>query len=127
MNQEFLSIEVAGQKQGRIYHMMNSLVVPRPIAFVTTVGSNYVVNAAPFSWFNAVCSSPPILSISIARRGNELKDTARNIRDTGEFVVNICPRLLAPEVSLAAGDWPADVSEVVLTGLTHGRNPAPAL
>lgn len=117
MDQEFISVDVATQKQGRIYHMMNSLVVPRPIAFVTTLGTNCVLNAAPFSWFNAVSSLPPILSISVARRGSDLKDTARNIRDTREFVVNICPRHLAPEVSLAAGDWPADVSEVDKAGL----------
>ncbi|MGE4159752.1 MAG: flavin reductase family protein [Planctomycetota bacterium] len=108
---------MANQKQGRIYHLMNSLVVPRPIAFVTTLGPSGVVNAAPFSWFNAVSAAPPLLSISIARRGEDLKDTARNIRHHGEFVVNICSRNLAPEVSLSAGDWPPEVSEVKLSNL----------
>lgn len=73
----------------RTYHFLTSVVAPRPIAWVTTVDTDGRTNAAPFSWFQAICADPPMVMLAIARRrdGSE-KDTLRNIRATGEFVVN---------------------------------------
>lgn len=97
--------------------LLNSIIVPRPIAFVTTIGANGVINAAPFSYFSVACTDPPIISIAIERRGEERKDTPRNILYLKEFVVNICPLELAKTVSIAGGDYPPHVSEVELTNL----------
>lgn len=74
------------------YKLMASLIVPRPIALVTTLGANGVVNAAPFSMFNMIGEDPPILMISINRlTDGRLKDTAANILHNGQFVVhNVC-------------------------------------
>ncbi len=92
--------------------ILNSVVVPRPIAFVTSKGKNGVVNAAPFSYFNILCSNPCMVSIAIERREGGRKDTARNIIAIGEFVINICSLKLAGAVSLAGGDYPPEISEI---------------
>ncbi len=101
------------------YHFLTSAIVPRPIAWVTTLDpATGVVNAAPFSWFNAVCADPPMVSLAILRRsGGALKDTLRNIRASGEFVVNVAPKALLHEVVRSSGDYPPEVSEVEALGL----------
>ncbi len=71
------------------YRLMTNCIVPRPIAWITTVNEAGVVNAAPFSSFNYMGHTPPILAVSIATRKGVLKDTARNINRSREFVVNI--------------------------------------
>ena len=72
------------------YKLMASLIVPRPIALVTSLGANGVVNAAPFSMFNMIGEDPPILMISINRlQDGQLKDTSTNILHNGEFVVHM--------------------------------------
>ncbi|MHC4390491.1 MAG: flavin reductase family protein [Planctomycetota bacterium] len=96
---------------------MTSLILPRPIAFVTTVSPSGEVNLAPFSYFNAVCSSPPVISIAIGRRKGERKDTARNLFETGEAVVNVSTVALAEAVNKSAGDWPRGVDETEVCGL----------
>lgn len=117
-----LVIDPARLSAREMYRFMIDAIVPRPIAFVSTTGPGGRFNVAPFSYFNAITSEPPLVGISINRRKGQPKDTLRNIQDTGEFVVNIVPEhLLAPMVR-ASGDWPADVDEFELTGLT----PAPA-
>ncbi len=79
------------------YKLMSSLIVPRPIALVTTLGANGVVNAAPFSLFNMLGEEPPIVMISLNKLGNgQLKDTAANILANGEFVVHLCAARLIP-------------------------------
>ncbi len=98
--------------------LLNALVSPRPIALITSVGPNGVVNAAPFSYFNIVCTDPPILSIAIQRRRGMRKDTAHNILFLKEFVVNICSLDLLKAVSLVGGDFPPNVSEVELAGFS---------
>ena len=103
---------------GSIYHFMNAVVVPRPIAFVSTVGENGQFNVAPFSYFNAVANQPPLLSISILRRADRPKDTLRNLRSSGDFVVNVVDEELHARSVTASGDWPQDVDEFGLTGLT---------
>jgi len=102
---------------GAMYHFMISLVVPRPIAFVATVSPAGRRNLAPFSFFNAISGSPPLVGISILDRADDPKDTLRNIRDTREFTVSLVNEpLLAPMVE-TSGEWPADADEFEVAGL----------
>ena len=103
---------------GRLSAFMNSVILPRPIAFITTVNLAGRANAAPFSWFCGLATRPPLLGISLSPRDGEPKDTLRNLRDTSEFVVNVVTEAMAAQVVRASGDWPADVDELALTGLT---------
>lgn len=100
------------------YHFLLSAVVPRPIAWVTTVDGTGLVNAAPFSFFNAVCADPPTVMLAIIDRPDGTpKDTLRNIRSSGEFVVNVAPRSLVEAMVQTSGDYAPDVSEVDVVGL----------
>ena len=103
---------------GDLYRFMISVVVPRPIAFVSTVGRDGRFNVAPFSYYNAITNRPPLLGISINRREGVPKDTLRNIEQTEEFVVNSVDEPLAAQMVLSSGDWPDDVDEFALTALT---------
>ncbi len=101
------------------YKLMASLIVPRPIALVTTVGANGVVNAAPFSMFNMVGEDPPILMISINRlQDGRLKDTAANILHNGEFVVHMSDEPMAQKMHDCGEAFPSSVSELTEVGLT---------
>jgi flavin reductase (DIM6/NTAB) family NADH-FMN oxidoreductase RutF len=101
------------------YKLMASLIVPRPIALVTTLGRNGVANAAPFSMFNMVGEDPPILMLSINRlQDGRLKDTAANILDSGEFVVHMSDESMAGKMHACGETFPADVSELAQVGLT---------
>jgi len=101
-----------------LHHFLISVIVPRPIAFVSTVGANGRFNVAPFSYFNLLSSRPPLVGISINRRATGSKDTARKAREMGDFVVNIVDEALNAKAVEASGDWPEDVDEFALTGLT---------
>ena len=103
---------------GDFYRFMISVVVPRPIAFVSTVSLDGRFNVAPFSYFNAITNRPPLLGISINRREGVPKDTLRNIEQTEEFVVNSVDEALGAQMVLSSGDWPEDVDEFALTALT---------
>lgn len=101
------------------YKLMASLIVPRPIALVTTVGANGVVNAAPFSMFNMIGEDPPILMISINRLSDgRLKDTAANILHSGEFVVHMSDEAIAQKMHACGEAFPSTVSELEAVGLT---------
>ncbi|MFZ4649084.1 MAG: flavin reductase family protein [Rubrivivax sp.] len=105
------------------YKLMASLIVPRPIALVTTLGPTGVANAAPFSMFNMVGEDPPILMISINRlKDGRLKDTSANILRTGEFVVHLSDEPMAQQMHDCGEAFPSDVSELAAVGLT----PVPA-
>ena len=85
-----MNIDFATLTEYQRYKLMASLIVPRPIALVTTLGTDGIVNAAPFSMFNMLGEEPPIVMISVNRlQDNALKDTAANIVRTGEFVVHL--------------------------------------
>jgi flavin reductase (DIM6/NTAB) family NADH-FMN oxidoreductase RutF len=100
------------------YRFLTSAVAPRPIAWVTTVSPAGVVNAAPFSWFNTVCPDPPMVMLCIGSRADgSPKDTWRNIRDTGEFVVNAVPREAAESMVASSAEYGPDESEVAALGL----------
>lgn len=93
------------------YRLIIGCVVPRPIAWVTTVNAKGVVNAAPFSAYNYVSHSPPLLAINIGERNGQLKDTARNIRDTGEFTVNVVTESVMELMHACGADYTPDESE----------------
>lgn len=106
------------------YKLMASLIVPRPIALVTTLGVNGVANAAPFSMFNMVGEDPPILMLSINRlTDGRLKDTAANIISQGEFVVHMTDEAMAQKMHACGEALPPEVSELTHVGLT----PVPSL
>ncbi len=100
------------------YKLLTGAVVPRPIALVTTLDAAGAVNAAPFSFFNAMSEDPPILALGINRRPNgRAKDTVRNIRDTGEFVVNLVDESIAEAMNICAVDFPEGLEELPQAGL----------
>jgi flavin reductase (DIM6/NTAB) family NADH-FMN oxidoreductase RutF len=106
-----------------IYRLLIGCVVPRPIAWVSSVGETGVQNLAPFSFFMGVCGDPPTIAFSSGRRQGAKKDTVRNIEHTGDFVVNIVDDPLAEQMNLTSGEYPPEVDEFALAGLT----PAPSL
>jgi flavin reductase (DIM6/NTAB) family NADH-FMN oxidoreductase RutF len=100
------------------YKLLTSTIVPRPIAWITTLSKNGGRNAAPFSFFNAMSRDPALLAVGITAGGDGgMKDTARNILDTREFVVNLVPREAAEVMNLTSIDAPSDVDELALAGL----------
>ncbi len=100
------------------YQLLITSIVPRPIAFVSTVSPQGVTNAAPFSFFTALNAQPPLLAFSVISPGGEEKDTLRNIRATRDFVINIVSADLADAMNTASGDFAAEVSEIELANLT---------
>jgi flavin reductase (DIM6/NTAB) family NADH-FMN oxidoreductase RutF len=101
-----------------LHHFLISVIVPRPIAFVSTIGADGSHNLAPFSYFNLISSRPPLVGISVNRRAAGPKDTARKVRESGDFVVNLVDEALSAQAVEASGEWAADVDEFALTGLT---------
>ena len=101
------------------YKLLTGLIVPRPIAFVTSLSADGVLNAAPFSYFNVMGVDPPVVAFGPGNRApGEPKDTARNVADTRQFVVNLVDEALVEQMNLAATGFPPDVSEVEAIGLT---------
>ena len=114
-----MEIDLEGKMAERAYAILASLVMPRPIAWVTTLGPDGVVNAAPFSFFNLLGSNPPILGFCPGdREDGTPKDTARNIRLNHEFVVNLVDEKLAEAMNRTAAALPYGVSELESAGLT---------
>jgi flavin reductase (DIM6/NTAB) family NADH-FMN oxidoreductase RutF len=99
------------------YKLLTGVVVPRPIAWISTLGEDGVVNLAPFSCFTFVSSKPPMVGISIGRKAGARKDTAHNIHASGEFVVNIGDDTMIDAIHMSAVEHPPEVSEVDLLGL----------
>jgi flavin reductase (DIM6/NTAB) family NADH-FMN oxidoreductase RutF len=101
------------------YRLLCNFVGPRPIALVTTVGCDGLNNAAPMSFFNVFSQDPPIVILGIqARPDGSLKDTAINIRDTGEFVVNMVDMAIADQMITCGINFPRGVDEVEKSGLS---------
>lgn len=115
--ESFDSVDLDSLSRAERYKMLTGAVIPRPIAFVTTIGPNGVVNAAPFSQFVIVAVDPGLLAISIGPRPGSLKDTLLNIRASGEFVINMVPEGWENVVQECGTDQAADVSEVDQLGL----------
>lgn len=99
------------------YKLMTGIVVPRPIAWITTVSAAGHVNLAPFSCYTIVSNKPPMIGVNIGRKAGVRKDTGRNIHESGEFVVNIASEDLLAPLHQSAVEHPEDVSEVELLGL----------
>ena len=100
------------------YKLLTNLVVPRPIAWVTSQNAQGVVNLAPFSFFNAIGSNPLYLMISVGRNDDgSMKDTANNILASGEFVVNMVTEDVLAAMNISAADFPSDESELTAAGL----------
>jgi flavin reductase (DIM6/NTAB) family NADH-FMN oxidoreductase RutF len=100
------------------YKFLCAVVVPRPIAWVTTVSTAGVVNVAPFSFFNAMGSQPAIVALGIASRGKGVpKDTFKNIQDTREFVVNLVTYAAREPMNRTGADFAPEVSELTAVGL----------
>ncbi|HEX4319933.1 MAG TPA: flavin reductase family protein [Acidobacteriaceae bacterium] len=118
------TINPADHKVGEIYKLMVGLIVPRPVALVSTVDREGIPNVAPFSFFNGVGSNPPTvlfcptLHSPSSARPDDRKDTLRNIEQTGEFVINVVSSAIAAETNLAAADVGPEVDEFQLAGLT---------
>jgi flavin reductase (DIM6/NTAB) family NADH-FMN oxidoreductase RutF len=100
------------------YKLLTNIVVPRPIAWVTTLSESGAVNLAPFSFFNAISSDPLQVMVSVGTRDDDSqKDTAINIIRTGEFVVNMVTEELMAAMNISAADFPSQVSELDAAGL----------
>lgn len=96
-----------------VYRLLTSTVVPRPIAWVSTVSADGVDNLAPHSFFTVSSAAPPIVQFTSVGR----KDSLRNVEATGQFVVNLAPESLIDEVNKTATDFPAGVSEFDAVGV----------
>jgi flavin reductase (DIM6/NTAB) family NADH-FMN oxidoreductase RutF len=113
-----MELDLEGQFADRAYPILASLVVPRPIALVTTLSPEGKINAAPFSFFNVLGANPPILAVSPGDRDDGTpKDTARNIRLTHEFVVNLVDEALAEAMNQCAAALPYGADELQHSGL----------
>lgn len=110
-------IDAATIDRDEAYKLLIGAVVPRPIAWVTTLNRLGKVNAAPFSCYTFVSSAPPMLAISVGRLRGELKDTARNARDGGDFVVNVADASQVGPLHQSSAEYPEDVSEIEVLGL----------
>jgi flavin reductase (DIM6/NTAB) family NADH-FMN oxidoreductase RutF len=114
-----MELDLEGRHADRAYATLTSLVTPRPIAWVTTVDLEGVVNAAPFSFFNVLGAYPPIVGICPGdREDGSPKDTARNVRLTHQFVVNLVDEGVAEAMSRTAASLPPGVSELAGSGVT---------
>lgn len=111
-------VDPASISSSDMYRLMTAVVVPRPIAFVSTRSASGQHNLAPFSYFNAISSAPPLIGISFSERAGDPKDSLRNIRETGDFVVNLVSEPLLGAMAKTAGEWPPTVDEFQVSGLT---------
>jgi flavin reductase (DIM6/NTAB) family NADH-FMN oxidoreductase RutF len=103
-----------------LHKLMIGMVVPRPIAWVSTLGEDGTNNLAPYSFFNAISSDPPVVCFAPSRKptGDNKKDTLRNLESSGVFVVNIVSEHLAEAMNQSAADVPPEVDEFALAGVS---------
>ncbi len=125
---QFTRLDAARLDAAETYRLAVGCVVPRPIAWITTVGPGGRVNAAPFSSYNYVATDPVMLAINLSGRDGELKDTAINLRDNGEFVVNVATEATLDTMHATAAEYAFDESEtdildIPLLPSTHVRPP----
>jgi flavin reductase (DIM6/NTAB) family NADH-FMN oxidoreductase RutF len=114
-----MELDLTGPLREDAYRILAGLVTPRPIALVTTMSPEGQVNAAPFSFFNVLGDSPPIVGFCPGDRAPGVpKDTARNIRLTHEFVVNLVDEAIAEKMNLCAATLPPGANELDHAGLT---------
>ena len=113
-----MELDLEGQYASRAYAILVNLVTPRPIALVTTISPDGGVNAAPFSFFNVLGANPPIVAFAPGdRQDGTPKDSARNVRLTHEFVVNLVDEPIAAAMNLCAASLPYGENELISAGL----------
>ena len=103
---------------GAVYKLMSGVIVPRPIAFISTVDSDGRPNLAPFSFSMAVSENPPVHAVSISGKVNGYKDTLNNIRSTGEYVVNVVTEQIGAAMNQTAADFPPEIDEFEVSSLS---------
>jgi len=116
-----MNFEMDKTPHRQVYNLLIGLVAPRPIAWVTSLDEEGRLNAAPFSSYNYLCTDPPIVGMGVTNKpGRERlpKDTAHNIRRTGEYVINVVTEDLLEKMNICATDFPAGVNELEMAGLT---------
>ena len=114
--QEFKLSELSAQEG---YTILRSVVTPRPIALVTTINADGLVNAAPYSFFNAIAYDPCMVVLGLeARPDGTRKDTSQNIRDNQEFVVNLVDNAMAEGMNICSAPLPPEESEINISGFT---------
>ena len=115
-----MTVDPASTDYQSVYKLLIGSVVPRPIAFVSTISPEGAFNVAPFSFFTVASSHPPVLVFTVGNRTtpDPRKDTLRNVTTAREFVVNIVSEEFGPNMNLCAGDYPPDVDEFQVSGLT---------
>ena len=114
-----LSFDPKENTERENYKLLIGSIIPRPIAFVTSVAEDGTVNGAPFSYFNIVSSNPPMISISVQRKNGIRKDTARNIFEKKEFVVHIVDNENVDKINSTAASMAPDESEVEKVEVLH--------
>ncbi|THE12725.1 flavin reductase family protein [Bacillus timonensis] len=113
-----ISIDPSMSSERDNYKLLIGSIIPRPIAFVTSLSKTGTLNGAPFSYFNIVSSNPPLISLSIQRKEGVMKDTARNSIEGKEFVVHIVDESNVEKINLTAASLSPDESEIELAQLT---------
>jgi flavin reductase (DIM6/NTAB) family NADH-FMN oxidoreductase RutF len=115
-----MTIDPATRDPMDVYRLLAGSVLPRPIAFVSSISPEGVLNLAPFSFFTVISANPPVICFCPMIRGGARpkKDTLVNIEATREFVVNIVSEDFAAQMNLCSGEYPPEVSEFEVSGLT---------
>jgi flavin reductase (DIM6/NTAB) family NADH-FMN oxidoreductase RutF len=114
-----LDIDPDDLGQRDLYKLVCGLVVPRPIALTTTMSVTGVVNAAPFSFFNIFSERPAVVALGLnSRPDGSIKDTTRNIRETGEYVIHVVTQSIAEKANVCATEFPSDMSEIDIARFT---------
>lgn len=112
-------VDPSGSNISDVYKLMTGVIVPRPIAFVSTISASGSFNLAPFSFFTGISANPPVICFCpMIRADGTRKDTIRNIEATREFVVNIVSEEIAEGMNLCAPEYPPEVDEFQVSGLT---------
>lgn len=115
----FRGIDPASLPPAEAYALLTGCVVPRPIAFVSSLSRAGVANLAPFSFFNAGGAHPPsVVFMPVTSGTNRDKDTLHNVRETGEYVIHLVSWALREKMNQASADYPPDVDEFVEAGFT---------
>ena len=114
-----MEIDIKDLEPSMIYKLMISSIVPRPIAWVSTISKDGVLNIAPFSYYAGVSSVPPLIMISIGKKETkEKKDTWQNIEETGEFVINTVAKELVDKMNITSLPFEREIDEFEKAGLT---------
>jgi flavin reductase (DIM6/NTAB) family NADH-FMN oxidoreductase RutF len=107
-----MQFDVAKLRPSETGRLLTAIVVPRPIAWTTTVSADGTFNAAPFSFFNVLSDDPPLVRLGLGRYGTRVHDTTLNIHQTSEFVVNLVAEKQIDAMNIAAAEFEPNVDEL---------------